>query len=202
MALRITSRNRARKVNRPRGGIGISDRDTDGQYLKMLLMEFDIDCHSRVLENEGFFKKLKGSKSLKEQVWDNFDIFDVSTAVAKSLKAGGFSHIDEFFIDKVQIYVQTGKEPGKSIKEAIKLFSAESEVRKRYKHFRYRAVKHNQREDLYCRVDIRRMHPEGRPAVTLKFNGRLPVERYKRIIDNIRRNLKIKNYVTKPDVKV
>ena len=168
----------------------------------MLLVQFDIDCHRRALESEGFIKKLKGTRSLKDQVWDNFDIFEVSSAVAKSLKTGGFTHIEEFFIDKVQIYARTEKEPGKSIKEAIKLFEGESELRKRYKRFRYRAVKLDQRHELDCNVDIQRMHGEGVPAVTLKFDGKLPVERYKRIISNIRKNLKITNYTTKPDIKL
>jgi hypothetical protein len=168
----------------------------------MLLIQFDIDCHRRILESEGFFKKLKGSKSMKEQVWDNFDIFEVSTGLAKSLKVGGFTHIDEFFIDKVQIYVRTGNEPGKSIKDAIKLFGGESELRKRYKRFKYRAVKHNQRDELTCVVDIQRLHSEGIPAVVLKFNGTLPLIRYKKILDNIKRNLEITNYSTKPDIKL
>lgn len=176
----------------------ISAGKSNEHEVKNLLIRFDINCHRRELPSEGVLKKFKRNKNTNIQVWDNFDIFEVSSALAKSLKAGGFTHIVLFFIDKIQIYSRTGDEAGKRIKEAIKLFEGESELRKRYKRFRYKVVKLDQKEDLSCEVDIRRMHDESSPAVTLKFKGRLSAERYNTILRNINRNLKIKDFSTTP----
>ena len=169
--------------------------------IKNLTIEMDIDCHRRVLEKKGIINKFRSKNILPDLVWDNFDIFQVSEKIARSLKAGGFTHIREFKIDQEAIFVTTSRSKGKKIKEAIKLFAGESELRKRYKNFRFNAALYRNGSEIHSIVDINRQHPDSTPAVVIQIKGKLEIECVKTILTELDENIKVKSLRTVPEIK-
>jgi hypothetical protein len=174
-------------------GILISNSKNNFQQIKDFSVQINIDCHRRVLEEKGLFKK-----PLKEQVWDNFDIFEISEIIAKGLKAGGFTHIQEFRIDKNYIYAVTSRSRGKKINDAIKLFADESELRKRYKVFKYKAALFKNGDSAISTVLIQRQHAVDTPNISIKIKGELTRDQCVTILKNFKKHIAIKTMETKP----
>jgi hypothetical protein len=177
-------------------------KSENGKMIPNLTIKININCHHRKIEQNGFFKKLASGKPKVELVWDNFDIFQVSEQIARALKAGGFTQIIEFRIDNEYIFVTKSKSKGKSIKEAIKLFGGESEVRKRYKEFKFKSVNSDKNNFVQSTVLIKRQHQVGKPPVEIKIKGSLPLKKGKKIIAGLSKNIAVKSMLTKPEISL
>jgi hypothetical protein len=183
--------------------VTLKEKNFNGKAkISNLSITLDIDCHSREIEQKGFLKRMVKDKNPKKIVWDNFDIFQVSEGIARALRTGKFSHIKEFLIDKEYIFFSKKDSRGKGIKEAIKLFGGESELRKRYKEFKFKVVKFDKASEIYCDVLIRRQHSTSTPAVKIKIKGELPTEQAKDIISHLEKNISIKRFETKPALSI
>ena len=163
-----------------------------------LRVQFDIDCHRRELEEESFLRGFFKGKPKKKQFWNSFDIFEVSEKLARALKRGGFSRIFEFIIDGEYIFVSSDRTKGKSMKEAIDLFANESELRKRYRQFKYKAYSFSGKKGTEMAVEINRQQYEGEPVVVMKLKGEIPRSKLKNIMKHINKDLKVKGLQSKP----
>lgn len=174
-------------------------QERHNEKVKNFSIQLEIDCHSRRLEKVSFFRKKKDSRAIQQQVWDNFDIFQISGNIAEALRRGSFTHVNEFLIDGVHIFKVSGRKKGKTLKEAVGLFTNESELRKRYKEFKYKTMRYEGEGVIECTVLVQRQHQLGKPPVTLKVKGSLDQKKCRAVIEYIQKSIKIKNLKTNLD---
>jgi hypothetical protein len=176
--------------------ISVNKSGGSNANIKNLSVQFDVDCHRRKLDKKSIFSTKPGD----DLVWDNFDIFAISGNIIHALKAGGFSHIKEFLIDGEYMYSIGKKSKGKSIKEAISLLSGEKEVRKRFKEFKFLAVKDSEDENIRCIVRIKRQHGSGEKAVSINIKGWLAQEKVHTFLKNLIENIDVTELKTVPEI--
>ncbi|UCH88816.1 MAG: hypothetical protein JSV49_11330 [Thermoplasmata archaeon] len=178
-------------------GIGSQEQGND---IHKLTIQIDLDCHRRKLEPKGFIKRLRESSPSQELFWANFDIFSVSEQILRALKSGGFTHISEFLIDDEYIFVSK-KSKGKKIMEAIKLLGNESELRKRFKAFKFKAQMERPQGKTIGTVIIKRQHQEKERNVDIRIKGILSQKQIEKILFYLKENIKIEKIDCEPQVE-